>query len=257
MEKIVEIKSEANNLVFPVYIFSPDNCDTKEADVCVVLHGRQSKEDFTKETLKKLYPWTNPINTLSNFYKTLFVIPLLGNKAHIDSPVDPSVRRFTFLTEELPKYLCQEEGVSINREKWMFIGFSMGGTAATNICSLRPDIFSVSVNFGGNCDPAFYAKTMGNPPPSEDVLGEYPNDNYEKWTSVYLLNKLERKDVAFAFGCGIQDPRIDNIREAHKKALSLNLPSVYMEYPGAHVYDDKHIVLQLACAYEAKRHLKQ
>lgn len=244
------LPSAANGCSFPAFIWAPRGVARADAGVCVLLHGRgAADEPLTFASLRNRYPYVEAMQAAADATGDLVCVPLLGSFAHLDSPIRPEIRRATFVGRELPDILIRDHGVRPDRLRWSLAGFSMGGTAAVNLWARFPDVYAVACNYGGNCNPAFYPQVLGRPAPAEDVLGPYSEfpERFRVWSNDHALGLLEgRRDVALALGCGREDPRLAPIRAQRDRVLAAGVPCTYAEYPGGHVYDFSHVLLQLA-----------
>jgi dienelactone hydrolase len=258
----LRLPSPANQRDFHALLwrpFAPAYFSDTPRRLAVVLHGRQPA-DLVDEpaTIHRLYPWPEALQAAADSYNMDICIPLMGNKAYCDAPIDPSVRQATCIGAELPAWLAQEHGATTQRQDRCLIGFSMGGTGAVNILARHPGHYAVAVNVAGNCDPAFYPKVMGRRAPAEDVLGPYATHaaHYDTWSnfqSVALLGS--RCDVAIGLACGREDPRLDNIRRLHRQLVEQGIACSYGDYPGEHVFGVAHLLLQLSAADRLWRQL--
>lgn len=87
------------------------------------------------------------IETYANEYGMVVVIPSAGRSFYSDLP--SGQRYFTYLVEELPRYLGEVFGLKPRREDTFIAGNSMGGYGAMKAALLRPDQFSAAASFSG------------------------------------------------------------------------------------------------------------
>ena len=259
----LRLDSPANRRAFHALLWRPEDSATAASGrrrLAIILHGRQPATMVDgPATIHRLYPFAEALQTASDYYGMDICIPLMGNKAYCDSPIDPNVRHATFLGDELPGLLAREHGATSDRRDRCLLGFSMGGTGAINILARHAERFAVAVNFAGNCDPAFYPTTLGCRSPAEDVLGPYETHaaHFVQWSNFHAVTAVAgRRDVAIALGCGRDDPRLANIRRLHRQLLDQGSICTYGDYPGGHVYDLAHVLLQCAAADHLWRSLR-
>ncbi len=75
-------------------------------------------------------------------HKLMVVMPSVGNSFYQDMYVGPNY--FTFMTEELPKYIQTLFPASSRREDTFVAGLSMGGYGAAALAIRRPDLYAAS-----------------------------------------------------------------------------------------------------------------
>lgn len=252
MFSIESIPSAANHREFACCLWIPDKLPIESCGLAVLLHGRGSGPGpLSAEDALRHSEDSDRLQHLAELHRVMVIRPLLGSYAHLDSPIDPTIRRATFLGAELVPWLVRRTGLRHERRRTHIAGFSMGGTGAINILARYPEVFSVGINFGGNTDPAFQAIARGVEPPAVDVLGPYPQcrDHYREWSNEHAIERLSRRrDIALGFGCGVEDDRLEWVRRSHRSAVVHGLITTYQEFPGGHHYDWRDIATQLAMA---------
>ncbi|HOL18425.1 MAG TPA: alpha/beta hydrolase family protein [Bacillota bacterium] len=87
------------------------------------------------------------IETLANAYGLVVVMPSAGRSFYCDLP--NGQHYFTYLTEELPRYLEDLFNLSPRREDTFIAGNSMGGYGAFKAAFLRPELYSAAASFSG------------------------------------------------------------------------------------------------------------
>jgi S-formylglutathione hydrolase FrmB len=80
-------------------------------------------------------------------YGLVVVMPSAGRSFYIDQPNGQAY--FSYLTEELPRYLEDVFGLAPRRDDTLIAGNSMGGYGAIKAALLRPDLYSAAASFSG------------------------------------------------------------------------------------------------------------
>ena len=99
------------------------------------------------------------IEALAYAYGLVVVMPSAGRSFYIDQPNGQLY--FTYLTEELPRYLSDVFDLTPRREDTFIAGTSMGGYGALKAAFWHPERFSAAASFSGvlslevlNLDPS-------------------------------------------------------------------------------------------------------
>jgi S-formylglutathione hydrolase FrmB len=87
------------------------------------------------------------IETIAAVYGLVVVMPSVGRSFYIDQP--NGQQYFTYLTEELPRYLMEVFGLAPRRADTLIAGVSMGGYGAFKAALLRPELYSAAASFSG------------------------------------------------------------------------------------------------------------
>lgn len=101
---------------------------------------------------------------------TVIVMPGVGNSFYQDMAYGE--RFYTYMTEELPKFVQGLFPVSKKREDTYIAGLSMGGYGAFFLGLSRPDLYSAAASFSGAVDIAFHATPLQLPPSSPHQVSE-------------------------------------------------------------------------------------
>ncbi len=115
------------------------------------------------------------IEALAHAYGLVVVMPSAGRSFYIDQPNGQMY--FTYLTEELPRYLSDVFDLTPRREDTFIAGTSMGGYGALKAAFWHPEQFSAAASFSGVL--------------SLEVLNLDPND-MRKAEFAYLFGDLEK-----------------------------------------------------------------
>jgi putative tributyrin esterase len=115
------------------------------------------------------------IETIAAGYGLVVVMPSVGRSFYIDQP--NGQKYFSYLVDELPRYLKDVFGLAPPREDTFIAGVSMGGYGAFKAALLHPELYSAAASFSGML--------------SLEFLRAYPNDpRREEFT--YLFGDLEK-----------------------------------------------------------------
>jgi S-formylglutathione hydrolase FrmB len=87
------------------------------------------------------------VETLARMYGLVVVMPSVGRSFYIDLP--NSQQYFTYLMEELPRYLADVFNLQPSRENTLIAGLSMGGYGAFKAALLHPERFYAAASFSG------------------------------------------------------------------------------------------------------------
>jgi S-formylglutathione hydrolase FrmB len=219
----------------PLYVILPDpgNMGTvalATRKVLYLLHGLSDDASA----------WSRytSIETVAAAYGLVVVMPSAGRSFYIDQP--NGQRYFSYLTEELPRYLGQIFGLSRRREDTFVAGNSMGGYGAIKAALLHPELYAAAASFSGVLSIA--------------VLQLLPEDDPRRAEFSLLFGDLERvvggeHDPAVWLERAAKDPsrlprlfisvsRQEDIYPLsgmfHEACKSLGVRSEYHEEDGAH-----------------------
>ena len=128
----------------PLYVILPDlgkmaGVPVAKRKVLYLLHGLSDDGSAWQR-------YTS-IETLTNAYGLVVVMPSAGRSFYIDQP--NGQKYFTYLTEELPYYLADVFGLKPRRENTFIAGNSMGGYGAVKAALLHPELYSAAASFSG------------------------------------------------------------------------------------------------------------
>jgi putative tributyrin esterase len=87
------------------------------------------------------------IETLAAAYGLVVVMPSAGRSFYIDMP--NGQHYFSYLTDELPRYLKDVFGLDPKREDTFIAGNSMGGYGAVKAALLHPEMYAAAASFSG------------------------------------------------------------------------------------------------------------
>lgn len=111
----------------------------RERKVLYLLHG-------LSEDASAWQRFTN-IEVAARAYGLVVVMPSAGRSFYTDLP--NGQRYFTYLVEELPRYLEQVFGIPPRRENTLIAGTSMGGYGAFKAALLHPERYAAAASLSG------------------------------------------------------------------------------------------------------------
>ena len=128
----------------PLYLIVPDpekmgDTPVSARKVLYLLHGLSDDASAWQR-------YTS-IETLAMAYGLVVVMPSAGRSFYIDQPNGQAY--FSYLTEELPRYLKDVFGLSPDREDTFIAGNSMGGYGAFKAALLHPELYAAAASFSG------------------------------------------------------------------------------------------------------------
>ncbi len=177
------------------------------------------------------------IESVAALYGLVVVMPSVGRSFYTDQP--NGQKYFSYLTDELPRYLQQVFGLSPRREDTLIAGNSMGGYGAFKAAFLHPELYSAAASFSGALSLAFITAYPNDPrrPEFETLFGDLEKlAGSEHDPAVWLkrgasnsgaLPKLYR-------ACGRQDDLYPLNVQFHAACQSLGIPLDYHEEDGFH-----------------------
>jgi putative tributyrin esterase len=87
------------------------------------------------------------IETYAARYGLVVVMPSVGRSFYTDQP--NGQKYFTYITEELPRYLQEVFNLAPQREDTFIAGASMGGYGAFKAALLHPELYGAAASFSG------------------------------------------------------------------------------------------------------------
>lgn len=136
--------SEMVRMCLPLNIILPDpgqmgDVPMRQRKVLYLLHGLS--DDATA------WQRYTSIETIANAYGLVVVMPSVGRSFYIDQP--NGQRYFSYLTEELPRYLADVFNLAPRREDTLIAGNSMGGYGAFKAAFMYPERYYAAASFSG------------------------------------------------------------------------------------------------------------
>jgi S-formylglutathione hydrolase FrmB len=166
-------------------------------------------------------------------YQMIIVCPDGGRGSwYIDSPVDTTFRYDTFISRELVDYIDTHYQTAAERQKRGITGLSMGGHGGLYLAINHIDVYGAAGSTSGGVD----IRPFPNNWDLKKRLGDTTccKANWEKYTVINQVNRLERGDLKIVIDCGLDDFFLEVNRNLHKKLIELKIAHDYIERPGAH-----------------------
>jgi putative tributyrin esterase len=156
----------------PLNIILPDPgrmgaVPVRERKVLYLLHGLSDDASAWQRY--------SAIETIASLYGLVVVMPSVGRSFYIDQPNGQAY--FSYLMDELPRYLADVFNLAPGREDTLIAGVSMGGYGAFKAAFSRPERFFAAASFSGFL--------------SLEFLNAYPDDPRQQEFK-FLLGDLAR-----------------------------------------------------------------
>lgn len=177
------------------------------------------------------------IESIATLYGLVVIMPSVGRSFYAD--MLNGQRYFSYLTEELPRYLQDVFGLSHRREDTLIAGNSMGGYGAFKAAFLRPDLYSCAASFSGVLSMLFLT-AYPNDPRREEF--EYVFGNLEKLAgsehdpAIWLQQASQNPShlPRLYMSCGRQDDLYPLNLQFHAACQSMGIPVDYHEEDAPH-----------------------
>ena len=135
---------ETAKVNLPLYVILPDpgkmgGLAVAKRKVLYLLHGLSDDASAWQR-------YTS-IETVAAGYGLVVVMPSAGRSLYVDQPNGQMY--FTYLVEELPRYLADVFGLEPRREDTFIAGNSMGGYGAVKAALLHPENYAAAASFSG------------------------------------------------------------------------------------------------------------
>jgi putative tributyrin esterase len=177
------------------------------------------------------------IETLAAVYGLVVVMPSVGRSFYIDQP--NGQKYFTYLTDELPRYLMDVFGLAPRRADTLIAGVSMGGYGAFKAALLRPELYSAAASFSGVLSLEIFRVIPDDPRREEFsfLFGDLEKLSGGEHDPAVWLQRAA-KDPSLLPRLFIAVSRQEDIYPLsgmfHTACQSLGVPSEYHEEDGAH-----------------------
>lgn len=180
------------------------------------------------------YLCNTDVGALADQYGLAIVLPSVSNSFYLDEP--EGTRYFTYITEELPSYLCGILPLERRREKTFIGGLSMGGYGAVYAALQKPLQYGKVFSMSGALDIQLttrFVKTCGGALPAHlrdtKALAGGPYD------LAHLLREADSRTIPpMHLSCGEQDYFFSVNRGFYEKAADKGLAVSFEAAPGNH-----------------------
>jgi putative tributyrin esterase len=177
------------------------------------------------------------IEPMAALYGLVVVMPSVGRSFYTDQPNGQDY--FSYLTEELPRYLGQVFGLSPRREDTLIAGNSMGGYGAFKAAFLRPELYSAAASFSGVLSLAFITSHPDDPrrPEFEYLfgdLGRLAGSEHDPAVWLKQASQTPSRLPRLYSVCGRQDDLYPLNVQFNAACQALGIPLNYHEEDGFH-----------------------
>lgn len=180
------------------------------------------------------------IERYSNEYKIGIVMPsaelsFYCNMAH-------GYKYFTYITEELPRFVCSMFPFSREEKNTFIGGLSMGGYGAFRIALTKPKSYRAAASFSGGLDvvsrPEVVVGPLGNPifESMHNVFGTLNLKNTQ-YDLLFLANQLVENGLnppLLFETCGLSDTLYEIEQNLRTKLMEAGISIHYEEWEGNH-----------------------
>jgi S-formylglutathione hydrolase FrmB len=193
------------------------------------------------------------IETVARDYGLVVVMPSISRSFYTDQPNGQLY--FTYLMDELPRYLKQVFGLDPKPEDTLIAGNSMGGFGAFKAALNYPERFYAAASFSGALSLAILSMIPDDPRQKEFALifGDLTQLEGTQHDSMVWLQKAAEHPEALPklyMACGKQDDLYPLNQMFFGAAQQMGVPVHYEEEDGEHNWPfwDKYIQRFLAWA---------
>lgn len=234
---------ETVKVCLPVYMILPDpgkmgDVPLQKRKVLYLLHGLSDNGSAWQRY--------SSIETIANEYGLVVVMPSIGRSFYTDKP--NGQRYFTYLVEELPRYLKNVFGLDPKPEDTLIAGNSMGGYGAFKAALNYPERFHAAASFSGVLSLEIL-RLMPEDQRQEEfklIFGDLDKLQGSKHDIMVWLKKAaehpEKLPKLFV-ACGKQDDLYPVNQMFYAACQQMVVPLDYYEEDGRHDWHfwDKHI----------------
>lgn len=167
------------------------------------------------------------------------VMPNVGNSFYADLVHGPSY--WTFVSEELPRFVRSIFPLSDRREDNFVAGLSMGGYGALKLALNKPEKFAAAISFSGALD---IVTAMRNPIHPVFDVDEYfggfdklKGSNSDLFAQLQNLKQQGASIPKLYVACGLEDTLHEMNTRFRDLAHANSIPLTYEEDPGGHTWD--------------------
>ena len=225
----LKVHSASMDKEIPVIVIAPETSDqSAQFPVIYLLHGHGGDE----------YNWIHvkpELPEMADRDGIIVVCPDGENSWYWDSPVNPTMRYETFVSQELPDYIDQHYPTINDRTGRAITGLSMGGHGALWISIRHSNHFGAAGSTSGGVDIRPFPENWN----MADALGDMESnrDVWDKHTVINLVDQLENGELAIIIDCGYDDFFFEVNKNFHEKLLERGIDHDYIVRPGVHNAD--------------------
>ena len=167
------------------------------------------------------------------------VMPNVGNSFYADLLHGPAY--WTFISEELPRFVRSVFPLSDHREDNFVAGLSMGGYGALKLALNKPQSFAAAISLSGVLDIVSVMRNPIHPVFNvDDYFGGLKKLKGSHSDLFAQLRNLKRKRTSIPqlyIACGLDDTLYKMNTRFRDAANKNSIPLTYEEGPGGHTWD--------------------
>ena len=218
----------------PLYIILPSPGEMRglpvsQRKVLYLLHGLSDDGSAWQR-----YTAIEPIAAL---YGLVVVMPSAGRSFYTDQPNGQYY--FSYLTDELPRYIRDVFGLAPRREDTFIAGNSMGGYGAFKAAFLHPELYGAAASFSGVLSMEFIAAYPNDPrlPEFMQLFGDLAKLSGSEHDPAAWLRRAAKNAADLPklyMSCGRQDDLYMLNVQFHAACQALGIPMDYHEEDAFH-----------------------
>jgi S-formylglutathione hydrolase FrmB len=166
-------------------------------------------------------------------------MPSVGNSFYADLMHGPAY--WTFVSEELPRFVRSVFPLSSKREDNFVAGLSMGGYGALKLALNKPEDFAAAISLSGVLDVVTVMKNPIHPLFNVDeYFGGFDKlkDSYnDLFAQVQNLKQRSSTLPRLYVACGLEDNLYEMNTKFRDLAIANSIPLTYEEGPGGHTWE--------------------
>lgn len=182
--------------------------------------------------------WTR-VEAYAEQHGLAVVMPSVGNSFYADLMHGPAY--WTFVSEELPRFVRSVFPLSSKREDNFVAGLSMGGYGALKLVLNKPEDFAAAISLSGVLDVVTVMKNPIHPLFNVDeYFGGFDKlkDSYnDLFARVQNLKQRSSTLPRLYVACGLEDNLYEMNTKFRDLAIANSIPLTYEEGPGGHTWE--------------------
>jgi S-formylglutathione hydrolase FrmB len=224
---------ETTRVTQPLGIILPDpgrmkGKPVRERKLLYLLHGLS--DDGTA------WQRFSAIEPIANEYGLVVVMPSVGRSFYADLPNGQNY--FSYLVDELPRYLSDVFDLAPRREDTLIAGLSMGGYGAFKTAFLHPERFAAAASFSGFLSLEFIKAFPDDPRYAEfsTTMGDLHKLGGSIHDPITWIEQIREKklDLPFLYmSCGTDDDLLALNRLFLSQCQEAGIHPIYSEVEGA------------------------